>query len=1161
MAGFAFLPIPIDSIPNTEYGNELFIEIHLDERLNMGENIQICKVWKKNDNSNAIIEKNYKIFHDVDQCIDFITSYEWRKIFLTLTDKFSYLLELIHNLPQIVFFYIYSESPKNVKYKIEQYSKLRAIVQENSPDADNQLLEDIEIFKQDLMPMNVVKPIKRKTKLLIQEAFKVDEYSVVWLQDNNYRTIIDTSSISNIINSLKVFFDVDQCINFIRSSGHAKIFFISSYWNNNSIIEKVINYSQVIAIYILQTQQELTISVQLSSSKLRGIYSNIQSLSEELSKEYEHHLKCSSIPVSVFLRDNTEKTVRDLSKDNARFLWHQLLIDIFIKMPYNDQAKDEMLLECRQYYGIPHKDDEDREENMVNIAMNNYDKKAEKDMIDFEKNYNPMEALKFYTNDSFLYRLFNRAFRTENIDLLFIFRFFLADMYKHLQKLYLEQFPDNLPHTVYRGQLMTDLEFNSIKNNVGRLISINTFFSTTKDISVAEMFSGFGTCPDLNVLSVVFEIDVDITHSTSRRPFASLNASTTFSDESEVVFSVGSMFRIESIEDRRTINGYWYVRLKLVEDDSDISELRNELEKKYCDESDLCSLGSALIAMGDYQRAERYFRMLLEYMPEGHPNTHRVYSCLGTIAHDEGDHQMSLKYHEKALEYLNKSSIYNEQENIGREYVDMGTAHHHLGDLDLALKYFTMATDIQTSPKSLSYTYNQIALLYRDKGNPQLALEYFQKTLHIEEQILKTNQYNPVMATMYNNIGEIYVQLGDDENALKYLHHALDIRLKGTVSTHTDLAAIYTNLGNVYSRRNELKKALEVLEKALEIDTQKFGNNHESLAITHNNISAVYKEMNDLPRAVHHLETALRILLRLQAGENHVYISELQLNLGMVQFALGNSNKALRITQKALQNQLKKLPENHEMFANTYLLLAKIYKKEKDMINALEFMEKAIEVARVAILPKDKLAFESFQLQIDLLKNSQYGEGLGFLQADGTISCMPDNSDQQDDLISNCYQQLQQVASDDIINRLRLLNNLGAIYSRKENFPVAIKYFNEAIGIFNKNQTSDQYFPEQLGNIIIMSYFGISRVYYRQEDWAMSLKNLRKALDFALKQNQDYLFIAEIYHSMGLSYTHQLDFYRAIHYLELAISTANKELPNDHPRIQIYVHHLRQLKN
>ncbi len=177
MAAFTFLPIPTDRIPIVEYGNEDFIEIHLDERFNIGENIQLCKVWqKKGDNGEMIIEKSYKIFHDANQCIDFITSYQWRKVFLTLTDHFSYLLELIHDLPQIVYFYIYSISPKLVPYHIEQYPKLQAVVQENSPDADKQLLEDIDLFRRDLMPMNVVKPIKRKTKLLIQEAFNIQSF-------------------------------------------------------------------------------------------------------------------------------------------------------------------------------------------------------------------------------------------------------------------------------------------------------------------------------------------------------------------------------------------------------------------------------------------------------------------------------------------------------------------------------------------------------------------------------------------------------------------------------------------------------------------------------------------------------------------------------------------------------------------------------------------------------------------------------------------------------------------------------------------------------------------------------------------------------------------------------------------------------------------------
>jgi hypothetical protein len=169
-----------------------------------------------------------------------------------------------------------------------------------------------------------------------------------------------------------------------------------------------------------------------------------------------------------------------------------------------------------------------------------------------------------------------------------------------VSKLHSEQFPDNLPATVFRGQFMTNLEFNSVKDNVGRFMSINTFFSTTIDRHIAKIFSGFDAHPDPNILSVLFEIEVDVTRSTIKRPFASISHLSKFPDESEIVFSVGSMFRIERVQDRRTVEGYWYVQLKLVEDDSDTNELRNELEKEYCDEGDLCSLGKALRAMGDY---------------------------------------------------------------------------------------------------------------------------------------------------------------------------------------------------------------------------------------------------------------------------------------------------------------------------------------------------------------------------------------------------------------------------------------------------------------------------------------------------------------------------------------------------------------------------------
>ncbi|UJR12639.1 hypothetical protein I4U23_016814 [Adineta vaga] len=1134
MDSWTILPVPIDSISEVDYGNESFLEIHLDERYEIGEDFRLCKVWTAISNmDNLIIEKSFMTFYDADQCINFIASYEWRKIFLTLTDKFSYLIELIHDLPQVVFFYIYSQIPNNIPYTTEQYRKLRAIVNEESANADDYLLKDIERFQQDLMPMKVVKPIKRKTKLLIQEPINIDKYSIIWLQNDKNNISIDTSLISNIIDSLKVFFCVNQCMDFIKLSTDTNFFVIISHTDNTMIVEQISAYSQVITVYILQNEEESIVRSMTSIPKLHGIYSDIVSLSEELSNEYKRRLKCSEMPLSVFLRDNKDKTVRDLNKENVRFLWFQLLIDILIKIPYNEQAKSDMLYECRKHYGIPCGDDNNNDDSMKTI----YDRKAKEDIDNFEKNYKPTEAVRFYTNDSFLYRLFNRAFRTENIDLLFICRFFLADVYKQLQDLHCQQFPDQLPHTVFRGQFMTHEEFQIIQDNIDGLMSVNTFLSTSRERHVATIYGGSGL--DSTMLSVLFEIELDITGTIIKRPFAGIEEFSRFPDEREVLFAVGSIFRIVSVEDKRSLEGFWCVKLKLIDKNSDLHELQNELEKQYCSESNLRGLGLVLHVIGDYERAERYFLMLLEYIPEGNFKLGQIYADLGSISLSKGDYQKAIEYHEKSLEYFSRPDIFDQRENIGRQHVDIGVSHQRLGDLNLALKYFLKALDIQKLPQSLSYTYNQIAMLYKDQGEKHLALEYFQKTLHIEEHVLKTNQYAPVLATMYNNIGEIYTQLNDYDNALKYLHHALDIRLKGTVSTHTDLAAIYINLGNLYQRINEPQRALEVLEKALKIDTNTFGNDHESLVVIHNNLSTVYIDMKDLPRALYHSETALRILLRSQAGENHIIISIVQLQIANIQLSLGNNIKALKIARKALDNQLKIFPENHEKFVHTYSLLSKIYMRKKDITSALEYMEKAVEIARIIILPKNPLKFQTLQHHLDLLKSNPDDSKLGYTEPNKTIICVPDDYDQQDHLLSNFRDELEQTSTCHIVKRLSLLST---------------------IELFSQNETCDTFCSENLEHEKSKIYFSIAQVYYRQQNWTMALTNYEKALDSTLKQNSNHLWMAEIYHGIGLAYTRLWDFSKAIEYIELAISTARIEASDDHPRIKIFFENLNPLK-
>ncbi|CAF1685930.1 unnamed protein product, partial [Didymodactylos carnosus] len=76
--------------------------------------------------------------------------------------------------------------------------------------------------------------------------------------------------------------------------------------------------------------------------------------------------------------------------------------------------KNDMLDEARLFY-----------------KENDYELKI---ISEFDENYISNDAIRWYTRESFLYRLLNKALRTENIDIIFKFRFFIVDLYNQLKQ-------------------------------------------------------------------------------------------------------------------------------------------------------------------------------------------------------------------------------------------------------------------------------------------------------------------------------------------------------------------------------------------------------------------------------------------------------------------------------------------------------------------------------------------------------------------------------------------------------------------------------------------------------------------------------------------------------------------------------------------------------
>ncbi|UJR12923.1 hypothetical protein I4U23_017097 [Adineta vaga] len=246
--------------------------------------------------------------------------------------------------------------------------------------------------------------------------------------------------------------------------------------------------------------------------------------------------------------------VRDLSADNEVFLSFQLSLDIILRLDRNDFARQEMLSICRTKFS----------NDLFALAK----------IHRFEMTYRlEQDATKWYTADSFLYRLLNEVLRAETIDSIFKLRYFIQDLHNQLALLqvdYLKRLQRyNSPILkLYRGQVMIWKDFeNKFRANKGNLISMNSFLSTTTDRYVARAFASDGAVPDPQVhVSVLYEIIVDtrLSHSV---PFAEIGDQSNFKDENEVLFSMGAIFRIEeTCEEHKCL---WTVKLTLTTDEDE----------------------------------------------------------------------------------------------------------------------------------------------------------------------------------------------------------------------------------------------------------------------------------------------------------------------------------------------------------------------------------------------------------------------------------------------------------------------------------------------------------------------------------------------------------------------------------------------------------------
>ena len=186
-----------------------------------------------------------------------------------------------------------------------------------------------------------------------------------------------------------------------------------------------------------------------------------------------------------------------------------------------------------------------------------------------------------------LYRLLNKALRIQNIDILYLFRFLIRDIGKQLE----ENKCQSLVH-VYRGQIMSNDEIQLLKESVGKMISMNSFLSTSLNRQRAKSFLSTTDCSN-DLKQVFFEITAD-PQLQNIKPFCNITEFSYFPDEEEILFMVGSIFKLTKVfldED-----GIWIIQMNLCSaNDHHLQSLFQHMKKQIGEgETNLLTFGTRI---------------------------------------------------------------------------------------------------------------------------------------------------------------------------------------------------------------------------------------------------------------------------------------------------------------------------------------------------------------------------------------------------------------------------------------------------------------------------------------------------------------------------------------------------------------------------------------
>jgi hypothetical protein len=366
--------------------------------------------------------------------------------------------------------------------------------------------EEIESNEQNLKDIEIV-------------YLHVDRKNII----GNNTTTIDKIfvGIQKIENRFTKFCNVKRCLIYLRKTKHNKIYLILLKALCKKTMLALNKYAQVMFVFQFDLPDPWIKEEYIPN----GSQSSDALLSQLLCAR--HRLLYPNISPSTTSIASLELSSQELTEDSRSFILYQLLMEVLLRIPNLEEIKKDFI----DWFLMHH-------------STNPKDKEA----IDlFASTFQPNQAIMWYTNPSFVYRILGRTFATNNIRFIFTIRYFICHLYRELKDLHEKTFAILDPRIcVYRGKTMSISDFDKLKASIGKLVIIKCFLSASLDKDVALAFAGEQEVAMGNV-AVIFRMKINKFANRSK-PFAFVGEKSNIKDKAEFLLAPGIIFRNQRIK-------------------------------------------------------------------------------------------------------------------------------------------------------------------------------------------------------------------------------------------------------------------------------------------------------------------------------------------------------------------------------------------------------------------------------------------------------------------------------------------------------------------------------------------------------------------------------------------------------------------------------------